>query len=95
MMYKRINERGLVRTDEARLRDGAAAVKTLSEPKPESLEGLEERLAIIMDGALALQSTEDQGSPEANQAVWDDMLRLQKEGDELGVKIQALKNAKE
>ena len=82
------------RTDKDRLRDGARALDTLSEPEPDTLEDLKERLRVVMDGALALQSTDDLGSAEANEAAWNDMLRLQKAGDEIREKIKALKNAK-
>ena len=79
------------RTQEARLRDGARAIRVLSEPHPGSLDDLINRLDVVMAGALALQSLEDLGSTEANEQAWNDMLRLEKEGDALRKKIEWLK----
>ncbi len=78
------------RTDAMRLRDGANAVQTLDEPDPETIEGLQTKLKVVMGGALALQSLDDLGSPGANEAAWSDMLKLQKKGGELREKIKAL-----
>ena len=97
MQYKtefRGEEHMAYRTDTMRLRDGAKAIKTLSEPEPETLDQLEAQLSAVMDGALALQSLDDLGSSEANEAAWSDMLRLQKRGDVLQEKIKAFKTAK-
>ena len=78
-------------TDQRRLNDGARAM-ALSEPK--NLKEMEEQLRVIYDGALALQSMDDLGSPEANQRAWDDMIELQRRGDALRKKIEQIKNKK-
>jgi hypothetical protein len=81
----------MYRNNAVRLKDGADAIKMLSDPDPETLTGLEARLQTVMAGALALQSTDDLGSKEANAQAWSDMLRLEKEGNRLHEKINALK----
>lgn len=74
--------------DRRRLRDGAEAL-TLSEPK--TLKEMEDQLQVLWDGAVALQSTDDMGSPEANEKVWNDMLELQQRAQALEKKIEQLK----
>ncbi len=75
--------------DRRRLRDGAEA---LTLPEPQTLKEMERTLQALWDGAVALQSTDDMGSPEANQQVWNDMLELQKRAQTLEKKIKELKN---
>ena len=74
--------------DQRLLNDGARAM-ALTEPK--TLKEMEEQLRIIYDGALALQSMDNLGSPEANQQAWDDMLELQRRAEALSKKIEELK----
>lgn len=74
--------------DRRRLRDGAEA---LALPEPQTLEEMETQLQALWDGAVALQSTDDMGSPEANEAVWNDMLELQRRAQALEKKIKELK----
>ena len=75
-------------TDRRRLNDGARA---MSLPEPKNLKEMEEQLGVIEDGALALQSMDDLGSPEANDKAWNDMLKLQKRAEALRAKIKKLK----
>jgi len=75
--------------DRRRLRDGAEA---LSLSEPQTLKEMERTLQALWDGAVALQSTDDMGSPEANQQVWNDMLELQRRAEALEKKIKELKN---
>lgn len=74
--------------DRRRLKDGAEAM-ALSEPQ--TLEEMERTLQALWQGAVALQSTDDMGSPEANEAVWNDMLELQRRAQALEKKIKQLK----
>jgi len=60
--------------DQRRLNGGARAM-ALEEPR--TLREIEEQISAIYAGAVALQSMDDLGSPEANQRAWDDMLELQ------------------
>ncbi|OGM96449.1 MAG: hypothetical protein A3B86_03270 [Candidatus Yanofskybacteria bacterium RIFCSPHIGHO2_02_FULL_38_22b] len=76
------------RVDRRRLRDGAEA---LAMSEPQTLEEMERTLQNLWDGAVALQSTDDQGSPEANEAVWNNMLELQRRAEALEKKIKQLK----
>mgnify|MGYP001605590597 FL=1 len=76
------------REDRRRLRDGAEAL-VLSEPQ--TLEEMERTLQALWDGAVALQSTDDMGSPEANEQVWNDMLELQRRAQALEKKIKQFK----
>ena len=78
-------------TDQRRLNDGARAM-ALKEPK--TLKEMEVQLRVIYDGALALQSMDDIGSPEANQKAWDDMIELQTRGVALKNKIEEMKKNK-
>lgn len=75
--------------DRRRLKDGAEA---LALPEPQTIEEMEETLQALWDGAVALQSTDDMGSPEANERVWNDMLELQRKAQILEKKIQQFKN---
>ena len=74
--------------DRRRLRDGAEA---LALPEPKTLEEMEAQLQILWDGAVALQSTDDLGSLEANQQTWNDMLELQRRAHDLERKILQIK----
>ena len=76
------------RVDRRRLRDGAEAM-TL--PEPQTLGEMEITLQALWDGAVALQSTDDQGSPEDNEQVFNDMLELQRRAQALEKKIKQLK----
>ena len=78
------------RTDKDRLRDGERAIQVISGPEPTTLDGLVAQLDIVMTGAIALQSTDDLGSPEANDAAWKNMLHLQERADDLRKKIARL-----
>lgn len=77
--------------DRRRLNDGARAMG-LNQPK--TLAEMEEQLRVIGDGALAMQSLDDLGSPEANKKAWDDMIELQARYDALEKKIKEIKNKK-
>ena len=77
------------RVDRRRLRDGAEA---LALPEPKTLKEMETQLQALWDGAVALQSTDDMGSPEANKQVYDDMLELQRRAQALEKKIKQIKN---
>lgn len=77
--------------DRRRLRDGAEA---LALPEPKNLKEMEAQLQALWGGAVALQSTDDMGSPEANEAVWNDMLELQRRAEALQKKIDQLKKGK-
>lgn len=61
--------------DRRRLRDGARA-KELREPQTRA--ELEATLAELHAGIAALQSTDDLGTDEANDACWKDMLELER-----------------
>lgn len=80
------------RTDAIRLRDGANAIQILDEPDPETIEGLQAKLNVVMGGAMALQSLDDLGSKEANDAAWEDMLTLERKANALEEKIKTLQN---
>jgi hypothetical protein len=73
--------------DRRRLRDGAEA---LSLPEPQTLHEMKEQLQALMDGAVALQSMEDLGSPEANERAWNDMMELQRRHEALKRRIEKL-----
>lgn len=60
-----------------RLNDGATALALPVETLPSTLGGLETMRDQLHDGIAALQSLDDLGSEDANQAAWDDMLALQ------------------
>lgn len=74
--------------DRRRLRDGA---ESLALPEPQTIEEMERTLQALWQGAVALQSTDDMGSPEANESVWNDMLELQRRAQALEKKIKLLK----
>lgn len=76
------------RRDERRLRDGATAAALPADPQ--TAEEIRSQLVTLHDGICALQSTDDLGSPEANQRTWDDMLALQERHKALVVKLAAL-----
>ena len=78
--------------DRRRLRDGAEAF-ALSEPQ--TLEEMEKTLQALWQGAVALQSTDDMGSPEANESVWNDMLELQRRAEALEKKIKQIKEQRQ
>ena len=78
--------------DRRRLRDGAEAL-ALSEPQ--TLEAMEKTLQALWQGAVALQSTDDMGSTEANKAVWNDMLELQRRAEALEKKIKQIKEQRQ
>ncbi len=60
--------------DKRRLRDGATATALLDVPLGSmTLQQLQELREVLRDGAVALQSLDDLGSPEANDAAWQDM----------------------
>jgi len=75
--------------DQRRLRDGARA---LNLSKPRTRKEMKAALQVLWDGAVALQSVDDLGSPEANQQAWDDMLALQRKAQALERKIKQLKS---
>jgi hypothetical protein len=76
--------------DRRRLRDGAEAL-ALNDRAPKTLEEMEAQLQALRDGAVALQSTDDLGSLEANERVWNDMLELQRRAQALEKRIAELK----
>lgn len=49
----------------------------MSLPEPQTKEEMREQLLVLADGICALQSLDDLGSKEANDAAWNDMLVLQ------------------
>lgn len=76
--------------DRRRLRDGAEAL--VQDPNtPKTIAEMEAQLRVLWDGATALQSLDDLGSPEANQKAWNDMLELQHRAEDLKKKIEQLK----
>ena len=75
------------KNDRRRLADGA---KARALPEPKTLKEMQEQVGTIFDGMLALQSTDDLGSPEANNQAWADMIELQKRYDTLKAKIESL-----
>ena len=76
------------REDRRRLKDGAEAMAL---PEPQTLEEMERALQGLWQGAVALQSTDDMGSSEANEQVGNDMLELQRRAQALQKKIDELK----
>ena len=63
---------------ERRLRDGAkATTHSVGNLKSMSDRALQAFKDSLFDGSVALQSLDDLGSVEANQAAWADMRRLQ------------------
>ena len=79
-------------TTKRRLDDGARALD-LGTNLPTKLVDLEHLLGSLHDGIAALQSLDDLGSDEANQAAWDDMLVLQKRYDLVEKQIKKLRKA--
>lgn len=77
-----------------RLSDGERAMELSSEefvPSDSDLRGLEALRDDLHTGIVALQSLDDLGSEEANQAAWNDMLELQRRHKLVTDKIDALK----
>lgn len=68
------------KVDARRLRDGAAAAAA---PDAKDKDGLKAQLDEMCDAITALQSLDDLGSEEANQAAWDQMISLQKRYERL------------
>lgn len=64
--------------DERRLRDGASALREPTNYEAMSIKELRALRERLGDGARALQSMDDLGSPEANQRAWADMQELMK-----------------
>ncbi len=64
--------------DRRRLRDGELAAQTDTNYQAMSVGQLILALAQLHDGIAALQSTDDLGSPEANDAAWQNCLELQR-----------------
>jgi hypothetical protein len=60
-----------------RLNDGATSIGLQVEPLPDTLEALASLRDQLYNGMVALQSLDDLGSEDANQAAYDDMLVLQ------------------
>lgn len=73
-----------------RLADGERA-RTLYD-NPQTEEEVTEQLAIIHDGIVALQSLDDLGTEEENQAAWNDMLRLQARHEALVRRLDEIQN---
>jgi hypothetical protein len=69
------------KVDQRRLRDGAKAGAANADYKSMSDAELREAKDNLHDGIAALQSLDDLGSPEANNAAWQDMLALSKKHD--------------
>jgi hypothetical protein len=62
--------------DQRRLRDGRLALDASQELSAMTIVQLRELRDTLFDGALALQSLDDLGSPEANRAAWNDCVEL-------------------
>jgi len=75
--------------DKRRLKDGQEALE-LGPGLPTDLGELQTLRDQLHDGIAALQSTDDLGSEAENQAVWNDMLELQKRYDRVVKKIKKL-----
>ena len=78
------------KVDQRRLADGAEALRQ-SRRDPQTIEQAREIYESLSDGIRALQSMDDLGSPEANEAAWDDMLYLEKERRTLEAKWPKLR----
>lgn len=80
------------RVDQRRLRDGAVGLELptddLGSLKPAQLQ---HRYHQLYDAAVAMQSTDDLGSKEANQRAWDDMLELQRRLDAVKAEMETRK----
>ncbi len=76
--------------DQRRLRDGE---KAASLEEPTTVEEIKQQLEVICDGARALQSLDDLGSPEANQDAWDQMLALEARANVLRDRLTKLELA--
>lgn len=79
--------------DRRRLRDGAEAL-TRDQDAPKTVEEMEAQLQALWDGAVALQSLDDLGSPEANEKAWNDMMELQRRAQALEEKLRVLKRGR-
>jgi hypothetical protein len=78
---ERTNDSGLpTRLDHHRL---VKAAKALTLGEPATKKEAEAQLKEIHDAICALQSTDDLGSPEANEKVANDCIRLQTKYDRL------------
>lgn len=65
------------KVDQRRLRDGAAGMALpIDDLKKLSVVELRQRRTELYDAAVAMQSLDDLGSPEANQRAWDEMVEL-------------------
>lgn len=73
-----------------RLGDGERALKR-SFPTTDNKNELIAYRDELHAGIAALQSLDDLGSEQANQAAWDDMLELQKRYDQAVDRIKELK----
>lgn len=71
------------------MRDGAEALE-LGDKLPTDLIELGVLRAELSAGICALQSLDDLGSAEANQAAWDDMTTLQKRYQRVMKRIKKL-----
>lgn len=76
--------------DQRRLGDGARA-KARGEELPDKLNDLISLRDELHSAICALQSLDDLGSEQANQAAWDDMTLLQKRYDKVVARIKNLK----
>jgi len=76
--------------DKRRLDDGARA-KARGEANPDNLNDLISLRDELHSAICALQSLDDLGSEEANQAAWDDMTLLQGRYDKVVSRIKELK----
>jgi hypothetical protein len=63
-----------------RIRDGKRA---LFLPEPKTIHGMNGQIDILLDGARALQSLDDLGTPEANARAWKAMEWLMVKADRL------------
>jgi hypothetical protein len=61
--------------------------KAMNLEHPQTITDAKIQLMDLADAICALQSMDDLGSPEANDAAWNDMLVLQERYNELKYKI--------
>lgn len=73
-----------------RLNDGQEALAA-KVPKTKNLQELIDYRNQLHDGIAALQSLDDLGSEEANNAAWGDMLALQRRYDKVSKCINKFK----
>jgi len=73
-----------------RLNDGARAI-ALDIETSDDLDALKSYKSELHDGIAALQSLDDLGSEDANNAAWNDMLELQRRHGIVEKRIKKIK----